>query len=136
MDALRYAPVAWTLIAAGFLSGALLGLRFHDEAFAGGYASLRRRLLRLGHIACVALGLIALELLRSLAEQPGAPRWIAPVFLVGALLMPLTCFLAAWRARLRHAFALPVALLTAPVVAWIATLLAGPAATALSGSSP
>jgi hypothetical protein len=125
MEPSRYAPLAWSLIVAGFLSGALLGLRFHEEGFAGGYASLQRRLLRLGHIACIALGLIALELLRTAAQLPSAPRWIAPAFLAGALLMPATCFLSAWRIRMRHAFVLPVALLVAPAVALIAALRAG-----------
>jgi hypothetical protein len=37
-------------------------------------------------------------------------------FIGGGLLMPLVCFLAAWRKGLRHLFALPVAALVAAVV--------------------
>lgn len=134
MDASLQQLVAWSLVVAGFLSGALLGLRFHDDAFAGGYGSFRRRLLRLGHIACIALGLIALELQRTLAALGGAaPEWLAPAFLAGALAMPATCFLTAWRRPFRHAFPLPVALLMVPV---ITLLIALAAPSAGSGSSP
>ena len=41
----------WILILTAFLTGAGLGLSFHREDFWGGYASFRRRLVRLGHIA-------------------------------------------------------------------------------------
>ncbi|MCS7166565.1 MAG: hypothetical protein RMI91_13430 [Gemmatales bacterium] len=47
----------WLLIAVGFATGVGLGLGFRREDFLCGYSSLRRRLLRLGHIACVALGM-------------------------------------------------------------------------------
>lgn len=48
----------WSLILCGFVSGSLLGLGFHRAEFLGGYGSFRRRLLRLGHIALVALGML------------------------------------------------------------------------------
>jgi len=118
----------WLLIVVGFLSGATIGLFFHRDDFLGGYASFRRRLLRLGHIACIALGILGLELLQALPA--GAPHWIAPLFLAGAVLMPATCFLTAWRRSFRHLFALPVTLLVAPVARLIFSL-----ATA-SGSTP
>ena len=41
---------AWIGIIAGMLSGAALGLFFHEESWLGGYGSWPRRLLRLGHI--------------------------------------------------------------------------------------
>jgi hypothetical protein len=47
----------WGLVAAGFVSGTAVGLGFHREDFLGGYGSFRRRLLRLGHVALVALGM-------------------------------------------------------------------------------
>ena len=55
-----HALAGWSLVLAGFASGALLGFGFHRETFWGGYASLRRRLVRLGHVACVALGVLNL----------------------------------------------------------------------------
>jgi hypothetical protein len=87
----------------------------------------------LGHIACIALGLLTLQLQRSLEQLPAAPGWLAPTFLAGALLMPTTCFLSAWRRPFRHLFALPVALLITPIGALLVTLARAAAA---SGSSP
>src|SRR5437870_1544132 len=48
----------WTMILTAFVTGAILGLFFYREDFLGGYASFRRRILRLGHIALAALGTI------------------------------------------------------------------------------
>src|SRR5438093_781289 len=59
----------WSMILSGLLVGAGLGLFFHHENFLGGYASLRRRLLRLGHIALIALG--ALNVLYSYSARSG-----------------------------------------------------------------
>jgi hypothetical protein len=106
----------WILILLGFVSGAVLGLGFHREGFLGGYASLRRRLLRLGHIALIALG--ALNVLYALMPFEGAEgtaRELAScALLIGAIAMPATCALSALWPRLCPLFALPVAaLLTA-----------------------
>lgn len=124
MDSRLLSLLPWCLIVAGFLSGATLGLRFDRDEFLGGYGSFRRRLLRLGHVACIALGVLALELVRALPA--GASSWIAPAFLAGGALMPTICFLTAWRRPFRHLFALPVALLVAPVVALIVALAGAP----------
>ncbi len=116
----------WSLILAGFAGGALIGLRFHREEFLGGYSSLRRRLVRLGHIALVALGL--LNLAYALAPTLGvAARWPGPggaALFAGGIAMPAVCFLAAWRPVFRHLFFLPVLLLGfAALSATLGTLL-------------
>lgn len=100
----------WALVLAGFVSGALLGLGFHAEDFAGGYASWRRRLTRLGHIACVALGvLVMLVALSPAAEATGTLASLCfGLWRLGAVAMPTVCFLSAWRKPLRHLFVLPV----------------------------
>ena len=66
----------WAWIAIGFVGGFLLGTRFHDDGFLGGYGSWARRLLRLGHIACVALG--ALNILFAVSAPRAAldPGWL------------------------------------------------------------
>ena len=109
----------WILVLAGLVSGALLGLGFHREDFLGGYASLRRRLVRLGHIALVALG--GLNVLWALSvDGMGADPRLGLVFLAGSLAMPLACFVVAARIRLRPWFALPVVLLTGSLAAFVA----------------
>lgn len=108
----------WWLLLAAFVTGAIIGLGFHHEDFLGGYGSFRRRMLRLGHIALAALGM--LNILYGLAPQPDsastAGRTIGMLLLAGAVAMPSVCFLAAWRAPWRHLFALPVVLLAAAVI--------------------
>jgi len=93
---------------AGLLSGAILGLGFHRADFLGGYDSFRRRMLRLGHIACCALGMLNL----MVAVAGHASPWL----LAGGVAMPVVCFLAAWRKPFRHLFVIPVACLLAAVI--------------------
>lgn len=100
----------WLGFAAGVVSGAILGLGFAGDTFAGGYGSWPRRLMRLGHIAFFGIGLLNL----SFAVTTLLPRWDAPpawaaYSLASAIvLMPGVCFLAAWHKPLRHLFPLPV----------------------------
>lgn len=108
----------WWLVLAAFASGAAIGLGFHRDDFLGGYASLRRRLVRLGHIALAALG--ALNVVYGLSPVPAAAGGLAPLtgalLLGGAIAMPLVCFLSAWRERFRLLFFVPVSLLISAVV--------------------
>jgi hypothetical protein len=103
----------WSLILAAFVTGAALGLRFHHEEFWGGYASFRRRIARLGHIALAALGLM--NVVFSDSPWPVADsfegRAASLGFLIGGISMPLVCFLSAWRPGFRCLFFIPVAAL-------------------------
>ena len=115
----------WGMILSAFATGAIIGLFFHRENFLGGYAAFSRRILRLGHIALAALGMI--NILFSFTAMTGEPSWrlsVASVgFIVGGLAMPAVCFLSAWRAGFRHLFFIPV---TALVVAAMQTFWIGP----------
>ena len=107
-----------------FVTGAIIGLWFHKPGWLGGYDSLRRRMLRLGHIALAALGMM--NVIYSLSPWPiyGTWQgWAASIgFAGGALFMPTVCFLTAWREPFRHLFFIPVISL---LVGVIATLLGG-----------
>lgn len=101
----------WVSMLAGALSGAVIGLFFHRNDWAGGYGAFRRRLLRLGHIAFFGIGI--LNVLFGLTEQvmvwPEAYEKLASTGLLIALIaMPVCCFLAAWRPVFRHLFPIPV----------------------------
>ena len=108
----------WWLILAAFASGAVIGLGFHREEYLGGYGSFRRRLVRLGHIALAALGM--LNVVYGFAPMPAGQGLMASLpgmlFLGGAISMPLVCFLSAWRKPFRHLFFIPVVQLMAAVV--------------------
>lgn len=102
--------VGWWLILSGFVIGALLGLFFHREDFWGGYASFRRRVVRLGHIALEALGMLNLVFAVS-PWPPADSAWgsAASICLaVGGVAMPSVCFLTGWKKAARHLFCIPV----------------------------
>jgi len=100
---------AWSWVLCGLISGTVLGLFFHSPDWLGGYASWRRRMVRLGHISFLGTGLLNLGYGLSVASLPiSPPRFASTAFIVGALTMPLVCFLSAWNDRFRHLFFIPV----------------------------
>lgn len=109
----------WTGMLLGLVSGAIIGLGFHRDEFAGGYSSFRRRLLRLGHVAFFALGMINVLYALTLTGGgivPGSPQLASGSLAAAAFVMPAVCYLAAWKKPFRHAFALPVVLVLVPLV--------------------
>ncbi len=108
----------WSMVVAAFVTGAAIGLFFHHESFWGGYASFRRRIVRLGHIALAALGMM--NVLFSLCPWPPAGTWngawAGRLFIVGGVTMPLVCFLSGWRGGFRHWFFVPVSALLGAVI--------------------
>jgi hypothetical protein len=117
------ALAGWLLVLVGFLSGACLGLGFHREGFLGGYASFRRRIVRLGHIACVALGMLNVLFAVAVPETRRFHGAASMLLVAGGVAMPLVCFLAGWRQGFRALFVLPVACLVAAVALVLAGLL-------------
>jgi hypothetical protein len=109
----------WSGMILGLVSGAVIGLKFHDETFAGGYPSFRRRMLRLAHVAFFALGIINVIFALTLISYEVDLRYpaVASASLALAVyLMPLVCYLSAWRKPFRHGFALPVTLVAIALV--------------------
>ncbi len=102
---------AWCWIVTGLLVGALLGMGFHKETFMGGYASWRRRMMRLGHIAFLGTAMLNMGLtlsVRSLGVPDSSVFWPGLLLIVGAVAMPSVCFLSAWIERFRGLFFIPV----------------------------
>ena len=103
--------IGWTSMVGGALSGAAIGLFFHLDAWMGGYGSLRRRMVRLGHIAMFGLGILNVLVALSIDARPIPASFVAVAsagFLAGAVTMPTCCFLTAWRPGFRHLFPIPV----------------------------
>ncbi len=97
----------WASFLAGVIAGMIIGLRFHDPDWLGGYGAFARRMVRLGHIAFFGLGLINILFALSvsaLTRMATAASWL---LLVGAATMSLNCFLSAWRESFRHLFFIP-----------------------------
>jgi hypothetical protein len=109
----------WLAVLLGVASGAVIGLKFHDESWSGGYASFRRRMLRLGHISFFGLGFLNFFFAFTLSQVSLADAYVrisSPGFLVAVVAMPACCFLAAWRKPLRHLFPIPVIAVLAGVI--------------------
>ena len=94
----------WFWLSVGLCVGAWMGLGFRRPDWLGGYGSWPRRMVRLGHIAMIMLGVLNILFAHSAARIALPQFWtgFASIGLVvGALGMPLGCFLAAWRPRLQ-----------------------------------
>lgn len=102
--------VGWLGMGAGVLSGAAIGLYFHREEWLGGYGSFRRRMLRLGHIAFFGIGFLNIHFAMTLSERELGPWALAGGWVLAAtnLLMPLNCFLSAWKRAFARLFFIPV----------------------------
>jgi hypothetical protein len=110
----------WLALLAGVLSGSIAGLLFHDENWMGGYASFRRRLARLGHISFFGLGFVNLLFAATATQlllRPGYLSVASIGLIVGAITMPICCYLTAWKKPLRHLFPIPVLSVAIGIVA-------------------
>jgi len=129
MDPVNAALVTgWVSIGGGVLSGVWMGVSFHRASWLGGYSALRRRLVRLGHIAFFGVGILNVLFALTVRTLGVASPLLGVAtlgFAVAAIAMPATCFIAAWHLRYRHLFAAPVTALVAALVAmsiaWSAT---------------
>lgn len=121
---------AWVGITLGIVSGIVMGLRFHHDDWLGGYATWPRRMIRLGHISFFGLAFVNLAFALSMQRfgnfDPNGE--VAPIvtpciglagwlFTLAAVLMPLICYLSAWRKPIRSFFALPAGALLGGVLA-------------------
>ena len=100
---------AWIGFFLGCVAGAVPGLFFYGEQWLGGYASWPRRMIRLGHISFFGIGLLNLTFaltVTSLALESGL-KGPSVLLIIGAVTMPLVCYLSAWKPVFRHAFFVP-----------------------------
>ena len=117
---------AWVGIMLGFVSGMVLGMFFHHEGWLGGYASLKRRMYRLGPIALFALGTMNLLFwltVKNLPVSGALAGWASGLFVLGAATMPLCCVIMAHRPKLHLIFSLPVVSLIAAAALTLALIL-------------
>jgi hypothetical protein len=101
---------AWAWMLGGFLSGMVLGLKFHDENWMGGYGSFKRRMHRLAHISFFGLGAVNLFFYLTLKDVAAgsAGNWASLAFILGGVTMPVCCWLMAASKRFQPIFAVPV----------------------------
>lgn len=113
----------WLWVTLGFVTGAAMGMRFDRPGWLGGYDAWARRLVRLGHIALVMLGVLNILFAHSAARVALPGGWVMAAswcFIGGGVLMPVCCAAAARRPGAVKAFAAPVVLLIfAGTVVWV-----------------
>ena len=105
---------AWVGFFLGCVAGVVPGLFFHGEDWLGGYGSWRRRLVRLGHISLFGIGLLNLSFgltVRTLGIDGGV-RVSSVLLVVGAVAMPVVCYLSAWKVVFRNLFFIPAMFVT------------------------
>jgi hypothetical protein len=102
---------AWLLVLAGFLTGMVMGMRFGDENWLGGYSSPRRRLYRLGHISFFGLAAINIMFYFTVRSIPNPGPFVSAAsaaLILGGLTMPICCWLMARDKRAQWSFGIPV----------------------------
>lgn len=100
----------WAWMCIGFISGMILGMWVEGEKWLGGYTSLARRYLRLGHVAFIALSIINILYGRQLGSD-GLPLYVrnigSPLMIFGAAGVPLACISAAFFKKAKYFLPLP-----------------------------
>jgi hypothetical protein len=107
--------VGWSSLAVGIAVGLVIGLWSFDgpvqtPSWIGGYADTSRRLLRLGHIAFIGLGILNILLADELSRTALGERARAAasrLMVAGNVFLPLALIgAAAWR-PVKYAMGLP-----------------------------
>ncbi|MDO8577662.1 MAG: hypothetical protein Q7R50_00580 [Dehalococcoidales bacterium] len=100
----------WAWMCVGLILGLILGLRAERDQWLGGYDSLTRRYLRLGHIAFIALSIINILYGKELGSTDIPPYVItagSPLLIFGAAGVPVTCVIAAFFRKAKYFLPLP-----------------------------
>ena len=104
----------WIWMCFGFVAGMLMGLWAEKENWLGGYGSLTRRYLRLGHIAFIALAIINILYGRELDSvniSDNLKHVGSYLMLFGAAGIPLVCIFAAFWRKIKYVLPFPASAL-------------------------
>ena len=117
----------WAWMCLGFIFGMTLGIWSGEETWLGGYASMERRYLRLGHVAFIALSIINILYGKELGDVV-LPIYIKNIgsylMIFGAAGVPLTCISATFFRKTRYFLPLPaLAVLTGTAILVIGMIL-------------
>lgn len=116
----------WLFVLAGLGMGLVMGLKFQREEWLGGYGAFPRRMVRLAHVALVALGMINIQFAQSAAQLhlgPGLASAASLAFIAAAVLMPACCLLLAARRKHFEVFAAPIVCLATGLILTIGGLV-------------
>lgn len=116
--------VAWVGMLLGSIFGAVQGLFFHKEKWLGGYGSWKRRMTRLGHISFFGIAFINIAFVvtansLSIAQEVYIP---STLFIIGAIGMPLICYLSAFIKVIRNFFFIPALSIVGGILSFLWTM--------------
>ena len=110
----------WIWMSLGFILGMTMGIWAEGKEWLGGYTSVTRRYLRLGHIAFIALSIINILYGKELplADISDTMKNIGSYLMIfGAVGVPVTCVSAAFIRKTKYFLPLPAsALLTGVII--------------------
>jgi len=112
---------AWIGMLMGGIFGAVQGLFFHKEEWLGGYDSWQRRMMRLGHISFFGIAFINIAFAFT-AKSLNIEYEVAlpsSLFIIGAIGMPLICYLSAFKKMIRLLFFIPALSIISGVISLI-----------------
>ncbi len=116
----------WLFVLAGLLMGLVMGVKFQREEWLGGYSAFPRRMVRLAHVALVALGMLNIQYAQSSARL-NLDSHLATVaslaFIAAAVLMPACCLWMATRRKHFEIFAAPIVCLATGLILTIGGLV-------------
>lgn len=116
----------WISVLAGLAMGLYMGLKFQREDWLGGYNAFPRRMVRLAHVALVALGVLNIQFAQSLPRlhlDATTSVTASYAFMAAAVLMPACCLWMAVRRSHFEIFAAPVSCLATGLVLTIGGLI-------------
>ena len=108
----------WTGFLLGCIAGAVPGLFFYNKNWLGGYTSWQRRMIRLAHIAFFGIGLINISFAFTVHHLMITDQtvWASKLLIVGAIAMPVVCYLSAWKPFFRQLFFIPALSVTLAII--------------------
>lgn len=116
----------WTSVLGGLVMGLMMGIKFQREEWLGGYGAFPRRMVRLAHVALVALGMINIQFAQSAARlrlDPQLEGVASLAFIAAAVLMPACCLLLAARRQHFEIFAAPILCLATGLILTVGGLI-------------
>ena len=116
----------WISVLGGLVMGLVMGIKFQREEWLGGYGAFPRRMVRLAHVALVALGMINIQFAQSAARLhlgPQVESVASLAFIAAAVLMPACCLLLAARRKHFEIFAAPIVCLATGLILTVGGLI-------------
>ena len=109
----------WCWINIGFIMGMVMGMKFKNPDWLGGYASWERRMLRLSHVAFIFLSILNIVYGHELAnvQMSETLKQLGSILIIiGAVGIPTIVFISAFYKKILYWLAIPIIALTSSTI--------------------